>query len=253
MLPGFRFLVGAVVLSIAMLVFGLGAASLLRSAHEEFASLPVRRAAPQSMFPQQQPEAPPTLAMLRFEPPETRAPVSAAETTTDAPPEPLPTSVAPVGAQPTTEPDRQAALGAAPPAPESTPAEVAKPEPTKLETPTTVALAPVAAAPPAPAPEIAASAPAAILSVETLGVDQPATTLTDADTKLASTKIATLGGPPVTIEQPVATKPVVARAVAPVKKKSKPAPAKKHRVAARATSAAAAPAQTDPFGQPFPR
>ncbi|MDB5505139.1 MAG: hypothetical protein JWR89_5041, partial [Tardiphaga sp.] len=223
-----------------------------RSAHEEFASLPVRRAAPQSMFPKQQPEAPPTLAMLRFEPPEITPSAPVAEATRGAPQESLPTSVTPVEAQATAEPDKQAALGAAG-APEGTPAEVAKPEPTKLETPTTVALAPVAAAPPAPAPEIAASAPAAILSVETPAVDQPATTLTDADTKLASTKIATLGGPPVTIEQPVATKPVVARAVAPVKKKAKPAPAKKHRVAARATSTAAAPAQTDPFGQPFPR
>ena len=38
MLPGFRFLFAAIVLSMSVLVFGLGAAALLRAAHEEFAS-----------------------------------------------------------------------------------------------------------------------------------------------------------------------------------------------------------------------
>ena len=40
MLPGFRFLFAAIVLSMSMMVFGLGAAALLRAAHEEFASNP---------------------------------------------------------------------------------------------------------------------------------------------------------------------------------------------------------------------
>ena len=40
MLPGFRFLFAAIVLSMSILVFGLGAAALLRAAHEEFASNP---------------------------------------------------------------------------------------------------------------------------------------------------------------------------------------------------------------------
>ena len=38
MLPGFRFLFAAIVLSMSVLVFGLGAAALLRAAHEEVAS-----------------------------------------------------------------------------------------------------------------------------------------------------------------------------------------------------------------------
>src|SRR5206468_2200031 len=50
MLPGFRFLFAAIVLSMSVLIFGLGAAALLRSAHEEFASLPSRRAPAEQVF-----------------------------------------------------------------------------------------------------------------------------------------------------------------------------------------------------------
>ena len=50
MLPGFRFLFAAIVLSMSILVFGLGAAALLRAAHEQFASNPSWRAAPEAMF-----------------------------------------------------------------------------------------------------------------------------------------------------------------------------------------------------------
>src|ERR1700742_2216602 len=52
MLPGFRFLFAAIVLSTSMLIFGLGAAALLRAAHEEFASIPSRRAPPETLFAQ---------------------------------------------------------------------------------------------------------------------------------------------------------------------------------------------------------
>ncbi len=47
MLPGFRFLFSTVVLAGAVLMFGLGAAALLRAAHEEFCQPAVAwRAAP---------------------------------------------------------------------------------------------------------------------------------------------------------------------------------------------------------------
>ena len=68
MLPGFRFLFAAIVLSMSVLVFGLGAAALLRAAHEEFASIPSRRAPPEPVFAQQNEPPMPTLALLRFEP-----------------------------------------------------------------------------------------------------------------------------------------------------------------------------------------
>src|ERR1700759_2343555 len=67
MLPGFRFLFAAVVLSTSMLIFGLGAAALLRAAHEEFASIPSRRAPPETLFAQRD-DAGPTLALVRIEP-----------------------------------------------------------------------------------------------------------------------------------------------------------------------------------------
>src|SRR5437899_4813175 len=69
MLPGFRFLFTAIVLSMSVLVFGLGAAALLRAAHEQFANLPSRRAPPQPMFARQNDDAPPMLALLRVDPP----------------------------------------------------------------------------------------------------------------------------------------------------------------------------------------
>ena len=66
MLPGFRFLFAAIMLSMSILVFGLGAAALLRAAHEQFASNSSWRAAPEVKFVQAS-EGPPVLAMLRLE------------------------------------------------------------------------------------------------------------------------------------------------------------------------------------------
>src|SRR5436853_2625809 len=68
MLPGFRFLLAAIVLSVSIVTFGLGAAALLRAAHEEFASIPARRVTPEPYFAQPAETPPPTLAMLRVEP-----------------------------------------------------------------------------------------------------------------------------------------------------------------------------------------
>src|ERR1700704_5270518 len=69
MLPGFRFLFVAIMLLLSILIFGLGAAALLRAAHEEFASNPSWHAPPETMFAQQGQDTPPVLAMLRGEPP----------------------------------------------------------------------------------------------------------------------------------------------------------------------------------------
>src|SRR3979411_514478 len=68
MLPGFRFLFSAIVLSMSILIFGLGAAALLRAAHEQFASNPSWRAAPEVMFAQPSEATKPVLAILRVEP-----------------------------------------------------------------------------------------------------------------------------------------------------------------------------------------
>lgn len=67
MLPGFRLLFATVVLAGAVLIFGLGAAALLRAAHEEFASLPSWRAAAPPLPARIAEPPPPTLALLRVE------------------------------------------------------------------------------------------------------------------------------------------------------------------------------------------
>src|SRR6202043_4103550 len=67
MLPDFRFLCAAILLSMSILVFGLGAAALLRAAHEEFASNPSWHATPETMFAQQADATRPVLAMLRVD------------------------------------------------------------------------------------------------------------------------------------------------------------------------------------------
>lgn len=69
MLPGFRFLLAAILLSTSVLVFGLGAAALVRASHEQYVSNPSWRNGPQEQMFAQAPEpAQPVLAALRLEP-----------------------------------------------------------------------------------------------------------------------------------------------------------------------------------------
>ncbi|MGJ5178447.1 hypothetical protein ACQR16_19810 [Bradyrhizobium oligotrophicum] len=70
MLPGFRFLVAAIVFSISLTIFGMGAAALLRAAHEQFASNSSWRSTQASGFTTFLPPADPApvLAVLRVEP-----------------------------------------------------------------------------------------------------------------------------------------------------------------------------------------
>ena len=67
MLPGFRILLATFVLSFSVLIFGLGAAALLRSAHEEFVGIPSWRAAQQPLMAAVD-AGRPTRALLRVEP-----------------------------------------------------------------------------------------------------------------------------------------------------------------------------------------
>ena len=66
MLPGFRFLFAAILLCTSLLVFGLGAAALLRATHEQAANGPSWRTGPGQTFAQ--PPEPPVLAVMRVEP-----------------------------------------------------------------------------------------------------------------------------------------------------------------------------------------
>jgi len=257
MLPGIRFLVAAIVLSMSVLVFGLGAAALLRASHEQFASLPARRPPPEPVFARQN-DPPPTLALLRVEPevtekvPENVASTAIVETMTPAAPLP---EVAPA------EPEKLAALKTE---------EVAPAEPTKPEIPAAEPAPAIQAAPaekpttneevklaaiaetPAPAPVPASPAVEPVVEPPSLAGNP------------AALKIATLGGPAVTIEEPASVKP--AESVKPEVAQPKPAikrkraERKKERKRAAASRRAHAARQmvaqqpTDPFSTtPFGR
>ena len=94
MLPGFRFLFAAIVLSMSILVFGLGAAALLRAAHEEFANLPSRRAPPEPVFARLNDDPMPSLALLRVDLPVAEKPLD--DVRAAATPEIAPDIVAPL-------------------------------------------------------------------------------------------------------------------------------------------------------------
>jgi hypothetical protein len=204
MLPGFRFLFTAIVLSMSILIFGLGAAALLRAAHEEFANLPSRRATPEPMFARLNDSPPPTLALLRVDPPVAEKPAENAPAAVPATAGDVP---APAGQTPDArpdEPERLAALTLAEPmqAEAAKPEEPAKeasaetpPAPTPAaagtETPTTSAEVKIAAI--ASTPEPAAATPPATSP-------EPAADIPPFEGSIATTLIATLGGPPVIID-----------------------------------------------------
>jgi hypothetical protein len=210
MLPGFRFLFTAIVLSMSVLVFGLGAAALLRAAHEEFANLPSRRVSPEPVFARQYDDPPPTVALLRVEPvaekPAEHVPAAAVpETATDVP--------APAGQTPDTrpaEPEKLAALTSV----EPIHADAAKPEEPAKEPSTETPAPPAPAAAPIEAPvanaevKIAAIAatpePAAATPPATS--PEPAADIPPFEGSIATTLIATLGGPAVLIDEKTSTR-----------------------------------------------
>jgi hypothetical protein len=276
MLPGFRFLFAAIVLSMSILVFGFGAAALLRTAHEEFANTPTWQPAPETRFAQSreasQPASPPVLAMLRVD-----------DTPKDAPNDALKTDQPASDNAPATAPEDQAAAIAAEPQPAleksepeksesekiaalqpaaASPSEAAQPEARLPEAP--VAEAPVAEPP--PQAETAADAPAATDATKIAASEQPSPPTSEAapaapeqasapaDVNNISTRIATLGGPPVTIEQrPAKAKAAGAKPDSGAVKKHQRSQREIRRrkiAAARARLAKQAVQSLDAFGQP---
>lgn len=276
MLPGIRFLLAAIVLSMSILIFGLGAAALLRAAHEEVASVPTRRVMPEPVFAQQPEPAAPTLALLRVEP---AAPETMAETPPAAlpAPEPAPEAV-PV---PQVETEKLAALKledaapaeAAKPEPAAQPEIAAKPETLAPEKPGTAAAEQSeiattelpAAAPDAPEPaaspetKIAAIAASPAPSAE---VTPPAFELiaTPAMTEpgITTTKAAALGSPAAKVEQPTEAKKAIDKPDRAEIRKQQAAErarerrrqaARRARLAAQQAAAATAQQAADPFSQ----
>lgn len=284
MLPGFRFLFAAIVLSMSILIFGLGAAALLRAAHEEFASTPTWRAAPETVFAQPAEATRPVLALLRVDAPVTD---KASEKVPDnAPADAAPGAITSAPA----EPERIATLNPE----DSPPLESAKPENPVAETP--VAESPTqneAARPPADAPAPVAETQAIdtktieTKAIETGNAEAKIKETKAADTKVATseetslptnqvepsmaseptgaqvspeadtaaTKIATLGGPAVAIETPRPVKTESTEPLPNVVKKRQQAKraAQRRRLAARArVTVQVPPQQVNPFGQPTP-
>ena len=207
MLPGFRFLFTAIVLSMSVLVFGLGAAALLRAAHEEFANLPSRRVSPEPVFARQYND-PPTLALLRVEP------------VAEKPAEHVPAAAVPETAPDIPAPARQA-RDASPVEPEKLaalkPAEPMQVEAAKPEAPAGEANAET---PPAPAPAAETEAPVANAEVKIAAIaatpepaaatppatsPEPAADIPPFEGSIATTLIATLGGPAVLIDERTST------------------------------------------------
>jgi hypothetical protein len=191
MLPGFRFLFTAIILSMSVLIFGLGAAALLRSAHEEFANLPSRRATPEPMFARLSDDTPPTLALLRVDP--------VAEKPAGDAPAAAPDVPAPAGQTLETVPadEKLAVLTSA----ERTQVEAAKPEEPAKE-----ANAEMPAEAPAANAEVRIAAVSASESDATaVPSPLPAADNPSFEPSIATTLIATLGGPPVQIDQKPST------------------------------------------------
>jgi hypothetical protein len=245
MLPGFRFLFAAIVLSMSVLIFGLGAAALLRSAHEEFASLPSRRPPAEQVFTRPNDPPMPTLALLRFDPPvlDNKPPENGPAAAVSEP-------VTPAADAAPAEPEKLAALK-----PEESAPAAAKPEIPAEDTTVATPVAPAEAATPVPTEEVKVAAIAE--TPEPVTAAAPVTDGPSLEANIAATKIATLGGPAVTIEEKTAASTTEAKPDRSAARKRnaqrarerRRIAARRARLAAQHAAALAAQQQANPFGQ----
>ena len=285
MLPGIRFLLAAILLSISIVVFGLGAAALLRAAHEDFASNPSWRVTPETRFAQNEL---PTLALLRVETP------AASAKQADVPDSVAPETSAPAPATAVAPAEQVAAVSPAP-ATDAMKTEAPAPAPTSDPSPAAAAAASDAApatdqpgkpdaaqeakvaateasdaplktndtAPAAPEPvkpDVASSEPpkpeAAKPDASSTDDVKPEQAVAAPPPEAAPTRIAKLDAPAAKIEEPSPTKAEARKAADRAAEKEKARAEKKakarHRLAAqRARAARQATAQraADPFSQ----
>ena len=245
MLPGFRFLFAAILLSTSILVFGLGAAALLRATHEQYVSNPSWRNGPQEqVFAQAAEPAQPVLAVLRAEPDATA-------------PAPSLRDQVPTIALPASEPEQVAAVTSEAAAPSQTiasPADTTAAEPAKVETTAETTTGAATAAPAdtlTPADTTASvpeTKPAATASAPAQADAGPAPAMSTFD--IASARMAALNPATTAWKDP----PAKARADAstPESKAAKPRAhriKKRHRIVRRPPPPVQ---QLDPFGQPQP-
>ena len=208
MLPGFRFLFAAIMLSMSLLIFGLGAAALLRAAHESFASNSSWRGTPDVPFAQRPESTLPMLATLRVEP--------MTEKTNDAAKVAI-AEPAPLPAEPVVSVQVAALRPLEAPAAEAVKSESAPIDVPRAQNAPAPEAAPVATAPAETTASIAETKTMAMPDMSsgnsTPVVSQPEPTVptvaaitapvaaspTASETDSAITKIATLGGPPVEV------------------------------------------------------
>jgi hypothetical protein len=250
MLPSFRFLFAAIMLSTSILVFGLGAAALLRTAHEEFASNPFWHAAPETTFAQPSEGSRPVLAMLHVDP----VPVE------QNAPDDAPSVAAPV------EPAASASVAAEPetiavPGPELSPQpESAQPEIPVAESPAPSEITPALAEASAGETKLATTddaSPPANEAAPTASEQTGAPAFPEPG--LAVAKIAALDAPTVVIEAKPPAKAASAKTIGTepdksvIKKREQARrAAQRRRIAARARAARQAAQQAaDPFAQPI--
>jgi hypothetical protein len=285
MLPGFRFLFAAIILSMSILSFGLGAAALLRTAHEAFASAPTWQPAPETRFAQAGDATKeanrPVLALLRVDDAPKAEQTASATAAVTAPAEPAalppqdsslaeaskpetpvtessvsenPVAANPVAENPVTA--SSASESVAPAAAENPPQAEAAPAPADTPAPAdetkvaaTEAAAPTAneAIPVVAAPVVAAeAAPAA---PERASVPTPPSPGVGGALKT----VATLGGPAVTVTAPPPANPAVAKPDKSALKKKRLQTQRanaRRKAAARAAQQASQP-PLDLFGQPM--
>jgi hypothetical protein len=283
MLPGFRFLFVAIVLSMSILVFGLGAAALLRAAHEEFVSAPSWRAVPETIFAQQSDATRPVLATLSVAAPVTgqNKPLDDVPAATVAPPPPaspepaaalknddlsLPEPVKP-GSRPAETPVPSAAVPASgdAPAADATNTTVSEPSsplpseaaPASTERANAPAVAEQAGASAAveqaatPAAVEQASAPASAAPASAPPPDEPRAVPAPA-TDAAPTKVVTLDSASVSVEQPASKREIMPARIHHGEKRHQQAARATHRrnIAQRPHITAAASPQPAPAASP---
>lgn len=260
MLPGFRFLFTAIMLSMSLLVFGLGAASLLRAAHQVFAGNPSWLGAPEMTFAHRGETNALVLAALRVDPPTIEKTASepadvitspSVEPGQRAPADPAAAQIAalnPSDAPPMviTKPDSAEVPAGNPPAAEAA-ARAPVPFDETRASPAgetkTAALADLNSPPDKNEATIAEPNPANSAQPDPVKTTSPAVTPEASD---AETKIATLGGAPVDISASLkepATKPEQAKAdqkadQSVIKKRARRAAYRRRLAAARARFAA---------------
>lgn len=250
MLPGFRFLFAAILLSTSVLVFGVGAAALLRASHEQYVSNPAWRNGPQEqIFAQASEPAQPVLAALRTEP----------EPTTE--PAPSLRDLVPTIALPANEPEQAVAATAdadAQPQVVAAPTEAPAADPGKAETTDAAAPAPVDTLIPTDTtasipetPSIPETKPAVSAAVAEPAPAEPSQAPASSAPDSAAAEVAALNDPAMTApKDPPAKVKADSRASDSKAAKRKAKAKKRHRVVRRPP-----PQQLqqnlDPFGQPL--